>query len=55
MRSRSQPRRIRASARVLAEPDAFRASDLLIAMLATLGGVAGLLYFIAMLFPELAA
>lgn len=55
MRNGPQPRRIRASARVLATPDVCRASELLIAMLATLGVVVGLLYLIATLFPALAA
>jgi hypothetical protein len=47
--------RIRAIARVREAPPELRASDILIAMLATLCAVAGLLYFIVTLFPALVA
>lgn len=50
-----QRRRIRASARVPETPDVCRASELLMAILAALGAVVGIFYFIAMLFPALAA
>lgn len=55
MRRGPPPRRIRAAARVQPGPEVCRASELLIAMLATLGAVLGLLYLIATLFPALAA
>ncbi|BCP53515.1 hypothetical protein K32_21320 [Kaistia sp. 32K] len=55
MQALPQRRRIRASARVQATTEVCRASDLLIVMLAALGGVVGLLYLIVTLFPALAA
>ncbi len=52
---RLQQRRIQVETRIQEGSDPPRVSDILIAMLATLSVVAGLLYVIATLFPDLAA